>query len=144
MKKAIRVLLIWIFGAAAIISCDKEPIVPQVPVNIRINLDIYNELLFSGNFKFLLGGYGGIIVICVLPYIDEFNRGEYYAFDATCTYEVDQGCTVKYENDFLQVVCPCCGSQYSLYGGTVMNPPASYPLHRYNVSVYQRMLRIYN
>lgn len=53
------------------------------------------------------------------------------ALDPTCTH---QGCTVNWDPEMQQFVCPCHGSQFSP-GGERSRGPATAPLKRYDVRV---------
>lgn len=122
------------------VSCDKiqDSQVPNIPFSFTVNLNIANELTIPGNSMFFPGiGFGGVIVYCELP-------GTYYAFDATCTYEISQTC--KIVNDGVLGTCSCCESQFILIGGAFPSRgPAAAPLKLYNVSqVNTFTLRIYN
>ena len=122
------------------VSCDKiqDSQVPNVPFSFTINLNIANELNIPGNSLFFPGiGYGGVIVYCELP-------GTYYAYDATCTYEISQTC--KIQNEGVLGTCSCCGSEFILIGGAFPSSgPAAGPLKQYNVSqVNSFTLRVYN
>jgi len=122
------------------VSCKKvqDTMVPYVPVSFVVNLNIVNQLTVPGNSVFFPQyGYGGVIVYCELP-------GSYYAYDATCTYEVSRSCIV--ENEGLIAECPCCGSQFVLLGSAYPSEgPATMPLKQYNVSVVNNFeIRIYN
>ncbi len=122
------------------ISCDKtqNTPIPYVPVSFNINLTIANDLTVPGNSVYFANvGYGGIVVYCELP-------GSYYAFDASCTYEVSRTCIVQNEN--VTAECPCCGSQFVLLSGAYPSKgPAEMPLKQYNVSMVNDFtLRVYN
>lgn len=122
------------------LSCDKEQDsqIPDVPFSFTINLNIANDLTIPGNSMFFPGmGFGGVIVYCELP-------GTYYAFDATCTYEISQNC--KIENEGALGTCSCCDSQFILIGGAYpVQGPAAAPLKVYNISqVNSFTLRVYN
>jgi len=121
-------------------SCDKinNSVIPNVPFSFTVNLNIANDLTIPGNSVFFPGpGFGGVIVYCELP-------GSYYAFDATCTYEVSQGC--KIQNEGVLGTCGCCGSQFILLSGAYPSKgPAEMPLKQYNVSIInESTLRVYN
>jgi len=120
-------------------SCDTiDSQIPDVPFSFAINLNIYNDLKIPGNSAFFPGiGFGGVIVTC-----ESFDS--YYAYDATCTYEISQNCKLK--NDGILGTCPCCQSQYVLYYAAYPSSgPAVAPLKQYNVSnVNSFMLRVYN
>lgn len=121
------------------ISCNKiqDSEIPDVPVSFTINLNISNELTIPGNSMIFRGGYGGVIVYCELP-------GIYYAFDATCPYEISQTCRIH--NEGVLGTCPCCESQFILIGGAFPSKgPAAAPLKQYNVSQINNFtLRVYN
>ncbi|MBN1986212.1 MAG: hypothetical protein JW761_07905 [Prolixibacteraceae bacterium] len=122
------------------VSCDKEDnaLIPDVLVPFTINLNIYNDLTVPGNSVFFANaGFGGVIVYCELP-------GSYYAFDATCSYEVSSTCRLK--NEGVLGTCECCGSQFILIGGGYPSDgPATRPLRSYQVSFLDNStLRVYN
>lgn len=121
-------------------SCDKiqDSEVPNVPFSFTVNLNIANDLTIPGNSLFFPGpGYGGVIVYCEMP-------GQYYAFDATCTYEISRTCKIK--NEGVLGTCSCCESQFILIGGAFPSKgPAAAPLRQYNVSTVNNFtLRVYN
>jgi Rieske Fe-S protein len=125
---------------AITVSCDKiqDSNIPNVPVAFTINLNIANGLTIPGNSIFIPNeGFGGVIVYCELP-------GQYFAFDATCTYEISQTC--KIANEGVLGTCSCCESQFILIGGAFPSKgPAAAPLKQYNVSqVNSFTLRVYN
>ncbi len=122
------------------VSCDKiqDSQVPNVPFSFTVDLNIANELRIPGNSVFFPGiGYGGVIVYCEL-------EDSYYAYDATCTYEISQTC--KVENEGVLGTCSCCGSEFFLTGSAYpASGPAAAPLRLYNVSrVNSFTLRVYN
>jgi nitrite reductase/ring-hydroxylating ferredoxin subunit len=121
-------------------SCDKiqDSQVPNVPFSFTIDLIIANDLQIPGNSMYFQGGgYGGVIVYCA-------DLDEYYAYDATCTYEVTQTCKVV--NNGVLGECACCKSQFLLTGGAYpAKGPAAAPLRNYSVSkVNSFTLRVYN
>lgn len=135
MRIIFFVLLLTVFS-----SCNDldNHVVPNVPVSFTVNLNIANDLTIPGNsLYFPNDGYGGVLVYCELP-------GSYYAFDATCTYEVSRTCIAA--NDGVLATCPCCGSQFILISGAYPSiGPATLPLKQYNVSIVNDFtLRIYN
>ncbi len=121
-------------------SCDKiqDSQVPNVPFSFTIDLIIDNDLQIPGNSKYFpFAGYSGVIVYCA-------DLDEYYAYDATCTYEINQTCKVV--NSGVLGECSCCGSKFLLTGGAYpAKGPAAAPLRNYNVSkVNSFTLRVYN
>lgn len=136
-RKYFIVALILLLAAN---SCDKiqDSQVPDVPVWLQIDLNIFNDLLIPGNSRYFPNrGYGGIIVTCEL-------EGAYYAYDATCTYEISQSCRIK--NEGVLGTCECCDSQFILTGGAYpAKGPAAAPLKQYQVSFLNSYtLRVYN
>lgn len=121
-------------------SCDdiQDSEIPNVPFSFEINLNIANELGIPGNSLYFPNiGFGGVIVYCEM-------QNSYYAFDATCTYELSQNC--KIVNEGALGTCSCCESQFILIGGAFpASGPAAAPLKQYNVSkVNDFTLRVYN
>jgi Rieske Fe-S protein len=112
--------------------------VPDVPFTLLINLNIQNSLLNAGSSVYFPGyGFGGVIVTCESP-------GVYYAYDATCTYELSQTCKIK--NEGLLGTCSCCGSKFVLlYEAYPSSGPAAAPLKQYQITqVNSFTLRVYN
>lgn len=132
-------------------SCDKlnDSVIPDVPVNLFIDLNIENELTVPGNAVFFPNfGFGGVIVYCELP-------GSYYAFDAACTNDISSSCSVVKDEELEQcpcllsspvVTCSCCDSQFSLLGnGSVLKGPAVSPLKPYSIAfMNSSLIRVYN
>ena len=110
-------------------SCKEEvhP-VPNVPVNISINLDLpsYQALNAPGGYAYVNGGSRGIVVYR--------NFDDFVALDRHSTYNSDDPCAVVSidPDNFLQLVDTCSGSRYDIASGTVVEGPAKWPLRRYN------------
>lgn len=116
----------------------QESNIPDVSFSFMINLNIDNELTIPGNSKYYpYGGFGGVIVYCELP-------DSYYAYDAACTYEVNQSCKVKIDGPTGE--CACCKSQFIFIGsGMPIKSPAAAPLKQYQVTRMNSFtLRVYN
>lgn len=138
--KSMKYFSVFLLAFVVTASCDKvnDSVVPNVPFSFTVNLNIVNELTIPGNSVYFPGaGFGGVIIYCELP-------DSYYAFDATCTYEVSRTC--KIENEGVLGTCPCCGSQFILISGAYPSKgPAAAPLKQYNVSMVNSFtLRVYN
>ncbi|MDA3879790.1 MAG: hypothetical protein PF436_05315 [Prolixibacteraceae bacterium] len=129
-------------------SCDKdEDIIPYVMINrYPINLNVANELTITGNCVFINEiGYGGVLVFC--SYYDAVNPSEsvYFAYDAACTVEISDTCSVESAESGLTATCPCCGSSFYLNSmGIPYEGDAVEPLKMYNTSVQNNILYIYN
>ena len=121
-------------------GCEKinDSQVPDVSFTFNIDLNILNDLTIPGNSRYFPHvGFGGVIVSCESP-------GVYYAYDATCTYELSQTCKIK--NEGLLGTCSCCGSKFVLlYEAYPSSGPAAAPLKRYQISqVNSFTIRVYN
>lgn len=111
-------------------SCKKEnnsPI-PNVPVNISLNLDLpaYTALNAPGGSAYVEGGSRGIIIYR--------NFDEFVALDRHSTFDPENNCSVvdiNPENPF-ELIDTCSGSKYSILSGVVLEGPAKHGLRRYN------------
>jgi len=135
-----KYLIVFLILFALSNSCDdiQDSQVPNVPFSFTINLTIANELNIPGNSLLFPGaGYGGVIVYCA-------GLDEYYAFDATCTYEINNTCKVK--NNGVLGECSCCKSKFLFVSnGYPADGPAAAPLRQYQVAkVNSFTLRVYN
>lgn len=137
--KSGKYLFIFILILISNSSCDEiDSQIPEVYVSFTISLDIHNELTVPGNSIYVENvGYGGIIVYCEL-------QGSYYAYDAACTNEINQSCTLNVEGAL--GTCSCCESKFIFSSSAYPTQgPAAAPLKQYNVSFLGgNMLRIYN
>ena len=63
------------------------------------------------------------------------KKGKYYALEGICTHEyADLGYGILTED---VIVCPLHLSQFDIYTGKVLNPPAERDLKKYNVKVIE-------
>lgn len=112
-------------------SCKGEahPI-PNVPVNISINLDLpsYQTLNAPGGYAYVNGGSRGIVVYR--------NFDEFVALDRHSTYNHEDPCAVVEVDsiNIFELVDTCSGSRYSIQSGVVLQGPAQWGLRRYNSS----------
>jgi nitrite reductase/ring-hydroxylating ferredoxin subunit len=67
---------------------------------------------------------GGTILAAEKIVVTQPAKGQFKAFDATCTHK---GCPVKTIEDG-QIVCPCHGSHFSIEDGSPTQGPATAPL----------------
>ena len=144
-----KVLKIKIFVISTLIlffsvTCRKDSF--KFPnVNVYASLDLISDLgtLGSGGIKiyppYQYGDVGGLII-----YLD--YDGNYYAFDAACTYDYTDKCYVKKSDIDGFLVCPCCKSTFQLYsdGNDVFKGPARYPLVQYQAFVNGGVLIVRN
>jgi Rieske Fe-S protein len=122
-------------------SCDKNKAnnFPYVYVNFNINIETDPEFIglqAQGNsqiiYYYTLGltslglGNKGIIV---------YNAagGDFYAFDATCPFDLPETYGVEITKTDGVFECPKCHSRYVLSGEGMptVKGPAVYPLHQY-------------
>jgi len=146
MSKLLKIK-IFVFSVLILFSsttCRKDNFrFPYTTINA--NMGLYNDLgdLGNGSFKIFppekFGGIGGLIV-----YRD--NNDQYFVFDAACTHDYQNDCSVDPDADFLELmVCPCCSSSYLLSSeGIVFNGPAVYPLVQYQSFVDDGFLIVRN
>ena len=127
-------------------SCERET---QVPVPyVYVNYTVYlnnpsnSHLTVPGNYL-ILPDQGNLGIILYRRSLGEAN--DFIAMDLTCTNEPLGSCKVAVdtENEFY-LVCPCCGSRFSIMDGLVANGPAKWPLKEYATSQTISTLRIYN
>lgn len=120
-------------------GCEKieDSVIPSVPFSYLIDLTLHNEVNIAGNSIFIPNlGYGGVIVYCEMA-------GSFFAFDATCTNEVNPSCKVI--NEGVLGTCTCCQSEFLFVGGGFPSTgPAKEGLRQYYTSNINGMLRVYN
>lgn len=110
-------------------SCNKqEPYpIPNVPVNIIINLDLpsYQSLNAPGGYVYTNGGSRGIVIYR--------NFDEFIALDRHSTHNSDDPCAIVNVNpdNFFELIDTCSGSKFSIMSGVVLEGPAKYGLKRY-------------
>ena len=121
-------------------SKEKERTVPNVPVNLRLDLDdpANFQLNSVGGSMTIIGGNRGIIV---------YRRGlnEYSAIERTCSYQSTDTCAyVSIDSTISTVGCHCCGSRFQLLDGAPIKGPANASLRLYQTNLINRYLYIYN
>lgn len=149
--------VIGICAAILFFACKKDnqqqqsPI-PNVPVNVTLNLDLpqYIALKNQGFWIYINGGSRGIVVYH--GYDDLF-----YAYDRNCPYQPYDSCAqVSVLNDYVYLQCghyksdtssifvKCCGSKFFLEYGTLAEGPAQHGLKNYNVTKSGSLIQITN
>jgi cytochrome b6-f complex iron-sulfur subunit len=71
-------------------------------------------------------------------YLTRLDDGGFLALYQRCTH---LGCTVPWNRDEQQFVCPCHSSRID-DTGTVLNPPAPRPLDRFAVTIEDGMVKV--
>jgi len=110
-------------------SCNKEQYpIPNVPVNIAINLDLpsYIQLQNPGGTVYLNGGSRGIVLYR--------NFDEFVALDRHSTVNSTDPCAVveiNPDNQF-ELIDTCSGTTFSIMNGTVLSGPGQWGLKRYD------------
>ena len=151
--KYIKLFILCVF--IAFVSCEnkyKSPI-PDVPVEIGLNMLSYNPtfgsvindtLIFTYPRQFhpFAVGYGGVLI--VVGY-DENLSTRYFAYDLACPYEVDRKVRV-YPNEEGYAVCRKCGSEFYITDGwgRVSKGPSKFPLKRYQTDFVNNYLIVRN
>lgn len=117
---------------------ENEEIIPNTYVNFFIRLDdpqfidlnaIGNSVIVTSRYA---GGnsagydFNGIIIY-------RASQDDFYAFDRTCTYQVEKSIAVEIENSMIVAECPECGSKYVLpnLAFPTENSLSKYPLRQY-------------
>lgn len=117
-------------------SCDKEEVdvVPETYVDVVININNFpigltQSIIITNNQvgKTNLGyDNNGIIIF-------RNSQNEFYAYDRTCTFHVEESVAVNIGSSSLFAECPVCKSlfQLSFSGYPTDNSSAIYPLKQY-------------
>ena len=140
-------LLFILFMAATLIflpgcSKDREHPVPYVYVDFNFNITNYNldSPGLTHQFpkdQYPNGGYQGMIVY-------RESETEFRAFDRACpSHPHNCQVSIKEDNE-LYGKCPCCGSEFLLIDGNVIEGEARYPLKEYSTSFNRPRLRVTN
>jgi nitrite reductase/ring-hydroxylating ferredoxin subunit len=142
-RTILKTLFICFFLLPGINGCkdDYTSVVPYVYVNTSINPTNIIELnIPGGSWYYPNMGFGGIIL-----FRDLADTPTFFAFDATCTYEVSSMIRVVADGSGL-ATCPKCKSQFILFGGngSPANGPAIEPLKQYRTSYSGSRINIRN
>ena len=109
---------------------DEEDRVPNVPVNISIQLQqpAFVNLQVVGGWEYITGGSEGIIIY--RSSIDEFK-----AFDRHCTWQVGNfDRIVMDEDNIIARDVDGCGSSFIITDGSAVDDPAFVPLTEYQTN----------
>jgi len=126
-------------------SCDRERqvAVPYVYVNytVYLNNPSSNNLRVPGS-SLILPNEGNLGIILYRRTLGEPD--DFIALDLTCTNEPLGSCKVAVDDTGFYLVCPCCGSKFSIWDGLVAEGPARWSLKEYATSLTLSTVRIYN
>lgn len=139
----------YFFGICLLVaggfSCDRER---QVPVPyVYVNYTVYlnnpsnSHLRVPGNYL-ILPNEGNLGILVYRRTLGETN--DFIALDLTCTNEPLGSCKVETDDTGFYLVCPCCGSMFSIWDGLVAQGPAKWPLKEYPTAQTISTVRIFN
>jgi len=121
-------------------SCGKEkqPSIPYVYVN-EILYPNSMDYVPVGGYKYINGGYRGIIIYRMLP-------NEFKVYERCCPYDPEKAnARVRVNSDNTTAVDSVCMSHFILLDGSPYgNGPSPYALMTYNYSYDGETLLIYN
>lgn len=154
LNSNLRIFFITFSFIIFLFSCGKEEqhVIPDTYVDfvIRLNDPLFIDLNSIGNsvivtiqyFGYNSAGYNdhGIIVY-------RASQTEFYAFDATCTFEEQLNFAVQLESPVdLTAKCPNCKSEYILpsYATPGKDGPAVYGLKQYHADFDGTTVWVYN
>lgn len=99
-------------------NCEKDScdVIPDTYISLSLNMIIYNlaptqSIKLTNTMAGVASlGYNnnGIIIYCN-------NEDEYFAYDRTCTYNINENIPVEPVNNFMFAECPRCSSRYQLW-----------------------------
>jgi len=126
----------------------REEYIPYTFVNFTVDININNDLTSpNSSMLYPYEGYGGVIIYCWYFDSSAPSNSIYYAFDATCTLEVTDSCSIVNKGYNNLGECPCCHTKYDFSSGGYPIPntgEALYPLKSYNISVINNKLFVRN
>jgi cytochrome b6-f complex iron-sulfur subunit len=99
-------------GSGFLESCKKADTTPQGPT-VNFTLDLTQSANSALNS---VGGYvysNGLVIA-------RTNTSTFIAIASTCTHN---GCTIQYNAQGVDFVCPCHGGTYNLNGEVIGGPP---------------------
>jgi hypothetical protein len=141
-------LMLTLFLITISCSTKREEYIPYVSVDFTVDLNLFNDLTIPNSSMIYHNvGYGGVIVYCWNYDSSVPGNSIYYAYDATCTFEVNDSCAVLSSGNNNLGECPCCHTQYDFSNGGYPIPntgEALYPLNSYNVFIANNKLHIQN
>jgi Rieske Fe-S protein len=141
--------IIYFFSLALLLgglnACDREK---QVPIPyVYVNYTVYLNNPSNSNLRvpgsyLILSKEGNLGIILYRKSLGETN--DFIALDLTCTNEPLGTCKVAIDETGFYLICPCCGSKFSVWDGLVAAGPAKWSLKEYATSLTISTVRIYN
>jgi len=113
-KNIIILLLVSLFACNS--SDDGNTLLPNVPVNVTLNLNLpaYQDLLINNGSAFVPGhGIKGIIVF-------RLSETNFFAWDAACPHISPSGCSTMVING-VKMVCNCDNTEFSILDGSPLS-----------------------
>jgi Rieske Fe-S protein len=124
-------------------SRERQVPIPYVYVNytVYLNNPSSSNLRVPGGYSYIngQGNHGIFLYRRTLG-----DREDFIALDRTCSHEPLGNCIVELDDTEFYLVCPCCGSKFSVFDGYPAEGPAKWPLREYQTSLGSNTLRIYN
>ena len=144
MNKLIAILIPGLTAGILLGSCKKEestdvsgiPFV-QVEVNINLNNPAYFDLSIPGGWIYYPAGSKGLIIY-------RKNQTDFIAMDRHCPYRPQDGCSVDVDQSAVFAEDDCCGSQFGINDGSILQGPATQSLRIYNTTYDGVFLRVFN
>jgi len=134
-----------LFLLGGLSSCDRER---QVPVPyVYVSYTVYLNNPSSSNLRVpnsyvILPNEGNLGIILYRRTIGQTD--DFIALDLTCTNEPLGSCKVAIDDTGFYLVCPCCGSKFSVWDGLVAAGPAKWSLKEYAASLTINSVYIHN
>ena len=126
MKRLFLLVLIITAISCGTSDDDRNPILPNIPVNVTLNLNLplYQNLQFDSSSAFVENqGIKGIIVFRI-------SENNILAWDAACPHLAPSECTAM-NLVGVEITCPCDNSKFSiLNGGPLSGTPFSMKQYR--------------
>tara|TARA_B100001287_G_scaffold276357_1_gene286886 strand:- start:1095 stop:1508 length:414 start_codon:yes stop_codon:yes gene_type:complete len=126
---------------AFLVACDsKEKYICDTYVNIEIDLNLpeFSDLNVIGKSIFVDGGCKGIIIY-------KSATNEYKIYDRNCSFEPALNCSFIDSINATVAYCKCCPSAFLIdQNGIPVNSPALLPLKKYNYTLNNQVLYIFN
>jgi nitrite reductase/ring-hydroxylating ferredoxin subunit len=111
-----------------------------VPVNIYISAGSpeFHDISVVGGWTYITAGSRGIVLY-------RYSSSEFKAYDRHCPYQPENTCgIVSVQTNQLTLKDDCCGSEFLLQDGSVINGPAVTGLKIYQTDFDGQTLHIYN